>query len=108
MQSDEADLIECAVISDDLMPLVSDFHAALDAKEIADKRHKAARAALLDELPDETAAGHGLKALKYEHKGSIDWAKYQADYPDMDFTKYRKPTTQRTRLIDQREGNENG
>jgi putative phage-type endonuclease len=108
MECDEADLIECAVISDDLMPLVSDFHAALDAKKIAEERHETARAALLEELPDETAVGHGLKALKYEKKGRIDWAKFQADYPDMDFTKYQKPTTLQTRLIDQREGNENG
>lgn len=105
MECDEADLIECAPISDDLMPLVSDFHAAVDAKRVADARHKAARATLLAELPAETAAGHGLRVVKYEREGSIDWAKYQADYPDMDFTKYRKATTQQTRFIDQR-GNE--
>jgi hypothetical protein len=107
MECDEADLIECAPISDDLMPLVSDFHAAVDAKRVADARHKAARATLLAELPAETAAGHGLRVVKYEREGSIDWAKYQADYPDMDFTKYRKATTQQTRFIDQR-GNKNG
>jgi putative phage-type endonuclease len=107
MECDEADLVECAPISDDLMPLVSDFHAAVDAKRDAEARHKAARAALLEELPAETAAGHGLRVVKYEREGSIDWAKYQADYPDMDFTKYRKATTQQTRFIDQR-GNKNG
>ena len=107
MECDEADLVECAPISDDLMPLVSDYHAAVDAKRDAEARHKAARAALIAELPDETAAGHGLKVVKYEKKGSIDWAKYQADYPDMDFTKYRKATTQQTRFIDQREGKKN-
>ncbi len=106
MECDEADLVECAPISDDLMPLVSDFHAAVDAKRVADARHKAARATLLAELPAETAAGHGLRVVKYEREGSIDWAKYQADYPDMDFTKYRKATTQQTRFIDQR-GNKN-
>ena len=107
MECDEADLVECAPISDDLMPLVSDYHAAVDAKRVAEARHKSARAALIAELPDETAAGHGLKVVKYEKKGSIDWAKYQADYPDMDFTKYRKATTQQTRFIDQREGKKN-
>ena len=105
MECDEADLVECAPISDDLMPLVSDYHAAVDAKRVAEARHKSARAALIAELPDETAAGHGLKVVKYEKKGSIDWAKYQTDYHDMDFTKYRKATTQQTRFIDQR-GNE--
>ena len=107
MECDEADLVECAPISDDLMPLVSDYHAAVDAKRDAEARHKAARAALIAELPAETAAGHGLRVVKYESDGSIDWAKYQADYPDMDFTKYRKATTQQTRFIDQREGKKN-
>jgi putative phage-type endonuclease len=107
MECDEMDLVEFEPISYDLMPLVLDFHAAVDAKRDAEARHKAAREALIEELPNETVLGYGLKVVRYEQEGSIDWNKYQSDYPDLDFTKYRKATTQQTRFIDKRKRNEN-
>ena len=104
MECDESDLVECAVIPDDLMPLVLDFHAAADAKRDAEASYKSARKALIAELPDETASGHGLKVTHFERAGSVDLAAIERDHPDIDFDSYRKPTTSQMKFIDQRKG----
>ena len=108
MECDESDLVECAVIPDDLMPLVLDFHAALDAKTHAEASYKSARKALKSKLPDETAAGHGLKVIHFERVGNVDLAAIERDHPSIDFDSYRKPTTSQMKFIDQRKGTKNG
>ena len=104
MECDESDLVECAVIPDDLMPLVLDFHAAADAKRDAEASYKSARKALKSKLPDETASGHGLKVIHFERVGNVDLAAIERDHPDIDFDSYRKPTTSQMKFIDQRKG----
>jgi putative phage-type endonuclease len=108
MECDESDLVECAVIPDDLMPLVLDFHAAADAKRDAEASYKSARKALKSKLPDETASGHGLKVIHFERVGNVDLAAIERDHPDIDFDSYRKPTTSQMKFIDQRKGTKNG
>jgi putative phage-type endonuclease len=102
MQCDETELIEFQPIPADLRSLVDDLLKAKDMQKQGKELFDNAKRKLCEELPNNSD-GFGMRLMHIEKKGSTDWAAFQEAHPELDYEKFRKPSSTVTRITDRRD-----
>ena len=102
MECDGSELIEFQPISADLRSLVDDLLKAKDMQKQGKELFDNAKKKLCEELPNNSE-GFGLRLMHIEKKGSTDWSAFQEAHPDLDYEKFRKPSSTVTRITDRRD-----
>ncbi len=92
MECDESELIEFQPIPADLRSLVDDLLKAKDMQKRGKALYETAKKKLCEELPNNSE-GFGVRLRRIEKKGSTDWAAFQKAHPELDYEKFRKPSS---------------
>lgn len=95
------EVIKFQPIPADLHSVVDELFRGKDMQKQGKELYENARKALAAEMP-QNSEGFGLRLIHVEKKGSIDWAAFREAHPDLDYEKFRKPTTNEPRFNDKR------
>jgi putative phage-type endonuclease len=102
MECDETELIEFQPISADLRSLVDELLKGKDMQKQGKELFDNAKRKLCEELPNNSE-GFGIRLVHIEKKGSPDWSAFQKAHPELDYEKFRKPSSTVTRITDRRD-----
>jgi putative phage-type endonuclease len=92
MKCPAEELMEFQPIPADLRSLVDDLLKAKDMQKRGKALYETAKKKLCEELPNDSE-GYGIRLRHIEKKGSTDWAAFQKAHPDLDYEKFRKPSS---------------
>ena len=101
MECDESELIEFQQIPADLRSLVDELMKGKDMQKQGKELFDNAKKKLCKELPNNSE-GFGIRLMHIEKKGSTDWSAFQKAHPELDYEKFRKPSSTVVTVTDRR------
>jgi putative phage-type endonuclease len=101
MECDESELIEFQPIPADLRSLVDELMKGKDMQKQGKELFDNAKKKLCKELPNNSE-GFGIRLMHIEKKGSTDWSAFQKAHPELDYEKFRKPSSTVVTVTDRR------
>jgi putative phage-type endonuclease len=101
MDCPAAELIEFQSIPSDLRSHVDELLKGKDMQKQGKELFDNAKKKLCEELPNNSE-GFGMRLIHVEKKGSTDWAAFQKAHPELDYEKFRKPSSTVVTVTDRR------
>jgi putative phage-type endonuclease len=95
------ELIEFQSIPSDLRSHVDELLKGKDMQKQGKELFDNAKKKLCEELPNNSE-GFGMRLIHVEKKGSTDWAAFQKAHPELDYEKFRKPSSTVVTVTDRR------